>query len=559
VKKTSVFVLALAVALSSCFVSSVPADNTAKADGPFEWIQVNNGLTDKYVSSLAIDPTNTQVIYAGTNDSADDSGVFKSTDGGTSWTRMSNGLTGLRVRSLAIDPANSQVVYAGTSEYVFKSTNGGTLWTRMNNGLVNSFGYVSSLVIGPTNAPGIYAGTSERGIFKSMDSASSWTQMNNGLTSLVVYSLAIGPTNTQVVYAATKNGVFKSTNGGTSWTLTGLTSTSTHTILRSLAVDPTNTQVFYSGAEDGYVYKSTNGGSSWTQSGVATGSLDILSLAVDPTNTQVVYAGAAASISSSGGVFKSTDGGSSWTGIGNGLTHLYVDCLAIDPTHTQVVYAGTNGDGVFKSTTLSSYVLTTTASPSAGGTISRSPNASSYAPGTVVTLTATPAAGYTLVGWSGDLSGLPTNPPTVTMDANKTVTATFAVAVKKFIIELKIGSTTMLVDGRSVTLEAAPIILNARTLLPIRAVVEAVGGTIAWEALARKVTIVRNATTLELWIGRHVAELNGQSTTIDSDAKVVPIIMNGRTLLPLRFVAEALALDVQWNATTRTVTITFTP
>ena len=94
---------------------------------------------------------------------------------------------------------------------------------------------------------------------------------------------------------------------------------------------------------------------------------------------------------------------------------------------------------------------------------------------------------------------------------------------------------------------------------PSRAVVELVGGTIAWEALARKVTIVRNATTLELWIGRNVAELNGQAITIDSDVKVVPIIMNGRTLLPLRFVAEALALDVQWNAATRTVTITFTP
>ncbi len=117
----------------------------------------------------------------------------------------------------------------------------------------------------------------------------------------------------------------------------------------------------------------------------------------------------------------------------------------------------------------------------------------------------------------------------------------------------------MLVDGKPVVLEAAPVILKSRTLLPIRAVVEAVGGTIAWEPLARKVTIIRSDKTLELWIGRNVAELNGQSTTIDSDAKVVPIIMNGRTLLPLRFVAEAIALDVKWNATARTVTITSMP
>jgi hypothetical protein len=231
----------------------------------------------------------------------------------------------------------------------------------------------------------------------------------------------------------------------------------------------------------------------------------------------------------------------------------------MDPTHTQVIYAGTNGDGVFKSTVMSSYVLTTTASPSAGGTISRSPNASSYAPGTVVTLTATPAPGYVLIGWSGDLSGPPTNPPTITMDADKKVTASFAAEVKMVIIELKIGSRTMYVDGKPVILEAAPIILNSRTLLPIRAVVEAVGGTITWEALARKVTIVRNNKTLELWIGRNVAELNSQSISIDTDSRVVPIIMSGRTLLPLRFVAETLALDVQWNPTTQKITITFTP
>jgi hypothetical protein len=63
---------------------------------------------------------------------------------------------------------------------------------------------------------------------------------------------------------------------------------------------------------------------------------------------------------------------------------------------------------------------------------------------------------------------------------------------------------------------------------------------------------------LELWIGRNVAELNGQSTPIDSDAEIVPIIVNGRTLLPLRFVVEALALDVQWSAASKTVTIAWT-
>jgi len=129
----------------------------------------------------------------------------------------------------------------------------------------------------------------------------------------------------------------------------------------------------------------------------------------------------------------------------------------------------------------------------------------------------------------------------------------------KATIQLVVGGTTMYMSREGVSLEAAPIILNARTLLPIRAVVEAVGGTIVWEASTQKVTITRGNTTLELWIGKNVATLNGKSVNIDSDSKVVPIIRSGRTLLPLRFVAESLALDVQWDATTQTITITYTP
>jgi len=546
VKKTLVLFVALAVVLSSCFIIPVPGSNIAKADGPFEWVSVSNGLSGRDVLALAIDPTNTKVVYAGT-----DGGVFKSINGGGLWTKMNNGLTDLYLHSLAIDPTNTKVIYAGTSTYVFKSANGGGLWTRMNNGLVNR--RVNSLAIDPTNTKVVYAGTTQSGVFKSANGGSLWTPMNNGLKGNV-YAVAIDPTNTQVVYAVAGTGVFKSVNGGSLWTPTALTSTSTHTILRSLVIDRTNTKVFYSGAEDGYVYKSENGGSSWTQSGVTSGTPDILSLVIDPTNSKIVYA--AAWSLSSGGVFKSTDGGSSWTSAG--LTHAYTRCLALDPTDIRVIYAGLDNSGVFKSTAMSSYILTTAASPAGGGTISRSPNVTPYAPGAVVTLTARPAAGYTFTGWSGALTDTK-NPVSVTMTANKAVTASFASEVNVVIIELKIGSSTMLVGGMPVILEAAPIILNSRTLLPIRAVVEAVGGTIAWEALAQKVTIVRDDKTLELWIGRSVAELNGQSISIDSDSKVVPIIMNGRTLLPLRFVAETLALDVQWNATTQGITITFTP
>jgi len=61
---------------------------------------------------------------------------------------------------------------------------------------------------------------------------------------------------------------------------------------------------------------------------------------------------------------------------------------------------------------------------------------------------------------------------------------------------------------------------------------------------------------VNLWIGKSVAEINGKSVSIDTNPTVVPVISHGRTLLPLRFVAESLALDVQWDGTAHTITIT---
>jgi hypothetical protein len=71
------------------------------------------------------------------------------------------------------------------------------------------------------------------------------------------------------------------------------------------------------------------------------------------------------------------------------------------------------------------------------------------------------------------------------------------------------------------------------------------------------VTISLNATVLELWIGKNQARVNGRYVLIDAtNAKVVPLIVSGRTMLPVRFVAEQLGADVQWEAATKTITIT---
>jgi sugar lactone lactonase YvrE len=126
------------------------------------------------------------------------------------------------------------------------------------------------------------------------------------------------------------------------------------------------------------------------------------------------------------------------------------------------------------------------------------------------------------------------------------------------VLVLRIGSPRMTVGSSGVVLDAPPVIVEGRTLVPIRAVVESLGGTVVWDASSRTVTISLDGTELKLVIGKSSALVNGKSRPIDStNPNVVPQILNSRTMLPLRFVAESLGADVQWEDSTQTITITY--
>ncbi len=98
----------------------------------------------------------------------------------------------------------------------------------------------------------------------------------------------------------------------------------------------------------------------------------------------------------------------------------------------------------------------------------------------------------------------------------------------------------------------------SRTVVPIRAIVETLGGNIYWDGTERKVTIKFKGTTIELWIGNAKAKVNGETEWIDvGKHDVRPIIINDRTMLPLRFVVENLGCTVGWDPFTTTITITY--
>ncbi|WP_207513237.1 InlB B-repeat-containing protein [Longitalea luteola] len=140
------------------------------------------------------------------------------------------------------------------------------------------------------------------------------------------------------------------------------------------------------------------------------------------------FQGASGSFTVTAADFVSLSPGPNASPTSNGFLNLAAgsDLINAGVTSTGISYNGSAPDlGAIESgSTSTSYSLTTNVSPSGGGSVSRSPNASSYAAGTVVTLTATPASGYTFTGWSGGASGTSAT-TTVTMNAHTTVTANF--------------------------------------------------------------------------------------------------------------------------------------
>jgi photosystem II stability/assembly factor-like uncharacterized protein len=196
------------------------------------WADASQGLPTALPSgirSLAIAPSLGSTLYAG--DIA--RGVSKSVDGGLSWREVNNGLNRVGpyifVSALAIDPTNADILYVATSPNggpdtakIFKSTDGAGQWRQVPiSGPAGSI--VTSVVVDPATPSTVYAAygygnVGDGGLFKSMDSGETWTAAQNGLSSLTVYALAIDPNTPSRIYAGTSNGVFMSTDAAATWT-----------------------------------------------------------------------------------------------------------------------------------------------------------------------------------------------------------------------------------------------------------------------------------------------------------------------------------------------------
>jgi uncharacterized repeat protein (TIGR01451 family) len=393
------------------------------------------------VTGLATDPTNVNIIYAATAGG----GVWKTTNGGTTWAPLTDNLSDpggnpipLFMGAVALAPSNPSVVYAGTGEAnnvtfglnssfdtfygdgILVSTNGGTTWTLTGQSQFRG-GAISRIAVDPQDPNTAYAAVSNNavnglstvvtGIYKTTNGGGTWTDVTaaNGQNSTNPWSdVVIDPTttgNTAVLFAAigngfgaAANGVFTSTNGGTTWTAVGGGMPSGATLGRiSLAI------AHPGGAANATLYasictasvsgnlrnleRSTDGGTNWTDITANLNGDDYLAfqggydnvVEINPTNTNMVFAAGVTKNQgfpnfSGGGIVESQDGGATWTdGInhpdintgtaGNNGPHTDYHALAFDANGRVVV--GNDG-GVWR---LDSNVLGSTGAPFTGANI----------------------------------------------------------------------------------------------------------------------------------------------------------------------------------------------
>ncbi len=303
------------------------------------WTPVNDGLSSLYVYDLVVDPDTPTLIYAAT-----EGGVFKTTDGGQKWSAA--GLKGSQTYCLAIHPVTTTSLVAGTPEGVYTSINSGAVFTKDPAGPL----YVYSVAVSSDNDSTLYAGSFGEGVHKSTDFGVTWSKTGSGPEK--VNHITINPSDSQIVYAGTQSGVYKTTGGGTSWSLvsTGFSDIPVY----SIAIQTSSPSTLYSATDNG-VYKTTNAGSSWTSvnSGIATDDIQgpfVRQIVIDPQDVSTLYAGTYSGNIYDVDIYKSTNSGSSWTQINRELSNTSVYSLAFDAADPSMMFAGTSTIGVLKST-----------------------------------------------------------------------------------------------------------------------------------------------------------------------------------------------------------------
>lgn len=312
--------------------------------------------------ALAVLPSDPNTIFM----NAYDGGVFVSKDGGKTWQDSSSGYCGSQVWGIAIDPNNPAFVVAASKNGVHVSLDAGSTWHgRISAGWINN---IESAAVDPQNRNHLLLGQSIQALlFQSKDGGNTWTPVLGPLgkdgfgTRMSIHTITFSPSSPEIVYAATGvetlspvgatretrgPGIYKSTDGGTSWVPVNQGLENTTMNILAVAVHPQNLDIVYIGEMNAGVYKTLDGGKSWHSAGDGLLQTEVRVLAIDPQNPETIYAGV-----EFGGVWKSEDGGDSWKNVSAGMSpESSIHSIVIDPTQPGILYAADMQTGAYRST-----------------------------------------------------------------------------------------------------------------------------------------------------------------------------------------------------------------
>ena len=327
------------------------------------WKTFTDELTNIGVSDLAIDPVHPDTMYlaTGDRDAADtySFGLLKSTDGGVTW-----GTTGLsfsvsnnsRIGRVVVDPDSTHIILVATNGGIYRSTNYGVNFSFKQSG--NFIGIHNG--IGDT-AYATTTGSSPK-VYRSVDNGNSWSHLTSGLPTSSKYrcelTLSGTPGKLYVVFGASDygyGGVYRSTNGGTNWTLMS----STPNIMGwsnngsgsggqawydlSIACDPNQENTIYVGGVN--IWKSTNGGSTWSIVGHWYGAGSTPYVHADHHHASFRPGSSELYVGTDGGVYKTTNAGSSWSDLNDGMNITQYYKISQSTMDTSLVLAGAQDNG----------------------------------------------------------------------------------------------------------------------------------------------------------------------------------------------------------------------
>ncbi len=323
-------------------------------DGGATWLPRTDFLPVLGVSSIVIDPVNTNTIYIATGDAdGGDSysiGVWKSLDGGTNW--AATGLawplnTYNSIYKLAINPGNSQQLFAATTAGLYVTYNGGATWQQSNPG-GNSVCY--DVEFQPASSTTLYLACQGANYLRSTNLGTNWTHVTAGLPATGVDRsiLGVSADNPLAVYILYGNaadgslyGIYRSVDGGVTFNLQGSNTLSAlmfdgqEAYDLALGVSPTNYNELY--AAGNLIGSSPDGGVTWQTATYAGTHVDVHG---------VTFLNGTLYACTDGGIHQTTDGGADWTDLSTNLEIAQIYHVYGAPQNPNLIYVGEQDDGL---------------------------------------------------------------------------------------------------------------------------------------------------------------------------------------------------------------------